>query len=486
MLKGYPRQIKFIVGNEAAERYSYYGMKSILVIFMTQSLLMAKDNATEDYHLFSAACYLLPLLGAFLSDRYLGKYKTIMSLSVVYCLGHFILALYETQLGLYWGLGLIALGSGGIKPCVSAHVGDQFGKNEEGKLRKIFDLFYWMINFGSFFATIITPYTYVKYGSQVAFGIPGVLMAIATLIFWMGRKYYVHVPPTGSNPHSFAKVLWSGVKNAKTGTGFWVAAGQDHPESALDGTKAVLGVFSLFAWVSVFWALFDQSGSTWTLQAQKMDLNFLGMEINEAQIQAINPILVLILIPLFSNYFYPAIERMGVAFTPLKKMGVGMFVAALSFVAVGVVQHFLDNGIRLSVAWQFVPYLIITIAEVLISITGLEFAYTQAPRAMKSTIMSLWLLTVFFGNMITAYMARINKFPSGSPQFFYFFAFLMAAVGIVFSLVALFYKTRNYMEDKTQVQDDAFAATGISSFNVDEHSNHFLNITPKEQPTQLN
>jgi POT family proton-dependent oligopeptide transporter len=481
MLKGYPRQIKFIVGNEAAERYSYYGMKSILVIFMTQSLLMAKESAISDYHLFSAACYLLPLLGAFLSDRYLGKYKTIMSLSLVYCLGHFILALYETQLGMYWGLGLIALGSGGIKPCVSAHVGDQFGRNEEGKLRKIFDLFYWMINFGSFFATIITPFTYVKYGSQVAFGIPGILMAIATLIFWMGRKYYVHVPPTGANPNSFTRVLWSGVKNAKPGTGFWLAAGKDHPEHAVDGAKAVLGVFSLFGWVSVFWALFDQSGSTWTLQAQKMDLNFLGMEINEAQIQAINPILVLVLIPIFSNYIYPTIERLGMTITPLRKMGVGMFVAAASFVAIGFIQHFLDTGVKLSVAWQFVPYFIITVAEVLISITGLEFAYTQAPRAMKSTIMSLWLLTVFFGNIITAYFARINKFPEGSPQFFYFFAFLMAVVGIGFSLVGKFYNSRNFMEEKSQ-DLDLTSAVEVNSFNMDEHSNkHLIKLNSEEQ-----
>lgn len=462
MLSGFPRQIKFIVGNEAAERYSYYGMKSILIIFMTQSLLLAKDRAIEDYHLFSAACYLLPLLGAYLSDRFLGKYKTIMSLSLVYCLGHFVLAMYETPLGLYWGLGLIALGSGGIKPCVSAHVGDQFAKSEEHKLVKIFDLFYWMINFGSFFATIITPITYAKYGSGVAFGIPGILMAFATFIFWMGRKYYVHVPPAGVNPDSFFKVIWSGIKNIKLGLNFWLGAEKEHPSQSIDGAKAVLGVFTLFVWVSVFWALFDQSGSTWTLQAQQMDLNFFGIQISEAQIQALNPILVLILIPIFSNFIYPGLEKMGLLLTPLKKMGIGMFVASLSFVIVGFEQHFIDAGVKLSVAWQFVPYFVITVAEILISITGLQFAYTQAPRAMKSTIMSLWLLTVFFGNMITAYIARLNKFQEGSPQFFYFFAFLMSLVGVGFCVVAAFYKTRNYMEE---------GKLSSQSYNTDEHTN---------------
>jgi len=200
ILKNYPSQIKYIVGNEAAERYSFYGMKSILVVFMVQQLVMEKAQAVSTYHLFTAGAYLLPLLGAFLSDRYLGKYKTIISLSLVYCLGHLVLALNETEMGLYTGLTLIAFGAGGIKPCVSAHVGDQFKAHQQDKMVKIFSLFYWMINFGSFFATIITPWTYKEYGSQVAFGVPGILMAIATFVFWLGRKQYVHVPPTGKNP----------------------------------------------------------------------------------------------------------------------------------------------------------------------------------------------------------------------------------------------------------------------------------------------
>src|SRR3954452_11564072 len=116
----YPPQIKFIVGNEACERFSYYGMRSILVVFMINHLAMSQENAKTAYHLFAGACYLLPLLGAYLSDRFLGKYKTILYLSIVYCLGHLSLSLWETPNGVYLGLGLIALGSGGIKPCVSA------------------------------------------------------------------------------------------------------------------------------------------------------------------------------------------------------------------------------------------------------------------------------------------------------------------------------------------------------------------------------
>lgn len=443
----FPPQIKYIVGNEACERYSYYGMRSILVIFMIQHLAFSESDATSTYHLFAAMCYLFPLLGGYLSDRFLGKYKTILSLSLVYCLGHLVLAIWENKTGLYWGLGLIALGSGGIKPCVSAHVGDQFKPHQKQLLQKVFDLFYFMINFGSFFSTLITPWTLKHYGASVAFGVPGILMFIATILFWMGRNQYVHVPPTGKNPHGTIAVLLSAIKNQskrKEGQSFLDAALVDHAQEHIDAVKAAMSVGKTFAMISIFWALFDQHGSTWVIQATQMDLNFMGMQLEASQIAALNPIMVMCLIPLFSFVIYPGMEKMGFKVTPLRKMGVGMFVAAFSFLFVAFLQIALDGGTKLNVMWQFFPYLVITIAEVLISITGLEFAYTQAPRSMKSTIMSMWLLTVFFGNMIASYVAKINVF-TGSGQFF-FYAGLMALMGVIFAIIASQYKEQNYME----------------------------------------
>ena len=448
MSQPYPKQIKYIVGNEAAERYSYYGMRSILVIFMVQYLMIDSGKATSVYHLFAAACYLLPLLGAFISDRLLGKYKTIIYLSIVYCIGHLVLAIWETEVGLYWGLTLIALGSGGIKPCVSAHVGDQFKANQGELLKSIFNLFYWMINFGSFFASIITPWTLPKFGPAIAFGIPGILMAIATFVFWLGRDYYVHVPPTGKNPNGLIPIVTSMVKNRQSGKSFWEGALVTHSEKHIDGVKSVWGIAKIFFLISIFWALFDQHGSTWVLQAKAMNLKFLGFDLLPSQIPALNPIMVMALIPLTSKYLYPWIEKMGFSLSPLRKMGTGMFVAAISFLMIAVIQYLLDSGIHLNVAWQFFPFLTITFAEVLISITGLEFAYTQAPRAMKSTIMSLWLLTVFFGNIITAYVAQVNQFSGGN--FFMFFTILMTVVGVIFIFMAKGYKEQNYMEGSVE------------------------------------
>ncbi len=448
----FPSQIKFIVGNEACERYSYYGMKSILTIFMIQVLLFQEADATFTYHIFSSLCYFFPLLGAFLSDRIWGKYKTILYLSLVYCLGHAVLSIWENKAGLYVGLGLIALGSGGIKPCVSAHVGDQFRANQQHLLKKVYELFYFMINFGSFFSTIITPWTLKHYGASVAFGIPGVLMFIATFVFWMGRHDYVHVPPTKSDGHGFFAVVFSALNNQKSrkaGQSFLDAALVEHEQEHIDATKAVLDIAKLFAAISVFWALFDQHGSSWVIQAMNMDLNFMGMQFEASQIAAWNPIMVMGLIPLFSMGVYPLLDKMGLKTTPIRRITWGMFVAAASFVIVALIQMSMDaNGPenKVNVMWQFFPYLVITMAEVMVSITGLEFAYTQAPRSMKSSVMSIWLLTVFFGNLITAYVSKINFFPTASTGYFFFFAILMGIFALIFWYMGSKYKVKNYME----------------------------------------
>lgn len=446
----FPSQIKYIVGNEACERYSYYGMRSILTVFMIQVLFMQEGEATSTYHLFASACYLFPLLGAFISDRIWGKYKTILYLSLVYCLGHAVLSIWETKAGLYWGLGLIALGSGGIKPCVSAHVGDQFKANQTHLLKKVYELFYFMINFGSFFSTLITPWTLKAYGPSIAFGIPGVLMFFATIVFWMGRHEYVHVPPTKSDGHGIFNVITSAFKNSssrKEGEKFLDGALKEHSREQVEAVRAVFDIAKLFAAISVFWALFDQHGSSWVIQAMNMDLNFMGVQFEASQIAAWNPIMVMGLIPLFSMGIYPMLDKMGLKTTPIRRMTWGMFVAAASFAMIGGLQMLMDgSNTKINVMWQFFPYLVITMAEVMISITGLEFAYTQAPRSMKSSIMSIWLLTVFFGNLITAYVSKVNFFPVASTGYFMFFAALMAVFAGIFWFMGTRYKPKNYME----------------------------------------
>jgi POT family proton-dependent oligopeptide transporter len=453
-LDKFPPQIKFIVGNEGCERYSFYGMRAILTIFMVQYLLFEKGVATELMHIFMAACYLLPLLGSTLADRFLGRYRTILYLSLFYCAGHAVLSMFETKAGLYVGLSLIALGAGGIKPCISAFVGDQFKSDQKHLLTKVYNLFYFMINFGSMFSSILTPLTLKYYGPGVAFGIPGVLMAIATVIFWTGRKHYVKMPASGHDKDSVWAMLWTGTKGLGSGKGFMGAIKAKHPAVRIEEFDAAMNVAKIFAAVSVFWALFDQHASTWVLQAEKMQkhttINIFGMtlfdgEILSSQMAALNPIFVLGLIPIFVYGIYPLAGKFFTV-TPLRKMTAGMTFAALAYSTVAFIQYPMDAGQEVHILWQALPYLMMTMAEVMVSITGLEFAYTQAPKSLKSTIMSFWLLTIFIGNIITVVIVYVNFFPLGSGNYFMCFAFLMLLMAAVFGFIVRGYKMRDYME----------------------------------------
>ncbi|MCB0386015.1 MAG: MFS transporter, partial [Bdellovibrionales bacterium] len=201
-----PSGVVHLVVNEGAERFSYYGMRAILVVFMTGMLLntegrldpMDEAEAKSYFHLFASGVYFFPFLGAILADAFWGKYKTIVFLSLVYCGGHVVLALDHTRFGLLVGLALIAIGSGGIKPCVSANLGDQFGLANGHLLPRAFAWFYFAINVGAFGSVMLTPWLLEHFGPGLAFGVPGILMFAATIIFWSGRTHYVHIPPDPS------------------------------------------------------------------------------------------------------------------------------------------------------------------------------------------------------------------------------------------------------------------------------------------------
>lgn len=390
---GMPSGVPNIIANEAAERFSFYGMKAVLAVFMASYLhlmdgghgpSMGETRAAEYGHYFNTAVYALCLLGALFSDVWLGKYRTIISLSLVYCLGHAALACmgYFGNSGwwLFAGLGLIALGSGGIKPCVSAHVGDQFGARNAALLPRVFNWFYFSINLGAMVSMMLTPWLLEWHGPHWAFGVPGVLMALATLVFWLGRHRFVHVPAVGLR--AFLGSVFGG------------------------GGLAVLRLVPLYLFIAMFWALFDQTGTTWVFQAQQMDLRFAGIDWLPSQVQSLNSVFVLLFIPLFAYGVYPLVERVY-RLTPLRKIGIGLLVMTASYVLVTQVQSWIDSGQRPSIGWQILAYALLTASEVMVSIPALEFAYTQAPKSVKSLVMCLYLLAVAVGNFFDA---QVNQF----------------------------------------------------------------------------
>ncbi|XP_060785677.1 solute carrier family 15 member 2-like isoform X2 [Neoarius graeffei] len=651
----YPLSISFIVVNEFCERFSYYGMKAVLTLYFIHYLNWSKDFSTAIYHAFSGLCYFTPLIGAIIADSWLGKFKTIIYLSIVYVMGHVIKSLaampsvgdstVHIALSML-GLILIAFGTGGIKPCVSAFGGDQFEEEHPEERRKFFSIFYMSINAGTMLSTLIIPILRGDvhcFGGDcyaLAFGVPAALMFIALVVFILGSGLYRKSPPEGNVLLNVCKCIgfaicnWWRSKEKRPRRNHWLDwAEEKYSKILIQEIKMVLRVLVLYIPLPMFWALFDQQGSRWTLQATWMNMDFGGgFVIKPDQMQMLNALLILVFVPIFDMGVYPLIGLCRINLTPLRKMTAGMILAALAFCAATVVEvnviktgvepppakecllqvlnlvngeavsveitghnifpdkiesykdpleytrfpledvsqvfpvtvsqngvahqcqlnvsehtayslilysegtsieckqekdniikskngeaflrfinsrsedmnitvgsitffapssygisesksvergrytevscvsqtktHLIDLGLldfgatytfilggdteaiqinktedvqanNVHIAWQIPQYVLITAGEVMFSITGLEFSYSQAPASMKSVLQAGWLLTVAFGNVIVVIVAEGAGLEQWSE--FLLFAALLVAVSIIFSIMAYFY-----------------------------------------------
>jgi proton-dependent oligopeptide transporter, POT family len=484
----FPKSVPYIIGNEAAERFSFYGMRSILVTFLVAQFYnptlnpalntTAKAHANASTHFFVMLAYALPFVGGLIADWFTGKYRLILMLSLVYCTGHLCLALFDTNLnGFIGGLVLVAIGAGGIKSCVSANVGDQFDASNQSLLSKVYGWFYFSINAGSMFSTMLIPQIYSKegldwrfdlfgmhlgfyiQGAQWAFGIPGILMGLATLIFFLGRKKYVRVPPKGVNRNNFVFISVYALMNAgkkKKGESLLDVAKAEYDPEKVEGCKAVYRVISVFFFAFAFWAVWDQCLSEWVLQAAEMNLNinlgFTHFSLKAGQVSTVNTIFLLVLIPIFNYWIYPSLDKMGLKTTPLRRLGFGLFLTALSFVVIALIQSNIDHGGHPSIWYQIFAYFILSAAEVLVSITGLQYAYTNSPISMKSTMSGIWFLVVALGNLFCA-TVESSRTDGGifagmsDTKFYWFFVGLIAVFLVVFMFVAPRLKERSYIDN---------------------------------------
>ncbi|XP_029314191.1 LOW QUALITY PROTEIN: solute carrier family 15 member 2 [Cottoperca gobio] len=671
----YPVSICFIVVNEFCERFSYYGMKAVLTLYFLTYLHWDKDLSTAVYHAFSSLCYFTPILGALIADSCLGKFKTIIYLSIVYVIGHVVKSVgaiptvgnSDMHIALSMvGLILIAFGTGGIKPCVAAFGGDQFDEEHGSERQKFFSIFYMSINGGSLLSTVITPVLRSDvqcFGGDcyaLAFGVPAALMIVALVVFISGGILYKKTPPQGNILLEVCNCIGFAIKNRWKRSKYdsqrkhWLDwAEEKYSKRLIQEIKMVLRVLVLYIPLPMFWALFDQQGSRWTLQATRMNMAFGdSFTVKPDQMQMLNALLILLFVPIFDLIIYPLVGFCRINVTPLRKMATGMIFAALAFGAATLVelnvvktvvdpapagkcllqvfnlaegnvslkfpgsdlfqepirylqdphkyetlpasgeelqiqvtfngntsecyhkllQHeayslvlysdastvhcklvddditkngdgnpllrFLNtqpeafnltvggvtfqlpsahsmsvnktvdrgeypevscslypekcssldlglldfgasytvilmeeagtfvgykmedvNANNVHIAWQIPQYVLITIGEVMFSITGLEFSYSQAPANMKSVLQAGWLLTVAFGNVIVLIVAE----GAGLEQWkeFLLFAGLLLAVFIIFSIMACFYTyvdpdqpDKTYLGDSGREEDD--------------------------------
>uniref|UniRef100_A0A8K9WY52 Solute carrier family 15 member 1 n=1 Tax=Oncorhynchus mykiss TaxID=8022 RepID=A0A8K9WY52_ONCMY len=615
---GYPLSIFFIVVNEFCERFSYYGMRAVLVLYFRYFLKWDDDLATSIYHTFIALCYLTPILGAIVADSWLGKFKTIVYLSIVYTVGQVVMAVsaihditdtdrdgtpdnmtFHVAMSMV-GLFLIALGTGGIKPCVAAFGGDQFEDHQVGNASGAAILESVSTNLGHY-CTCVFPPPGQECGihSQqkcypLAFGVPAALMVVALIVFIMGSGMYNKTAPKGNIMLEVCKCIGFAIKNrfrhrSKTfpKREHWMDwAHEKYDKLLVAQVKMVLKVLFLYIPLPMFWTLFDQQGSRWTLQATTMDGNF---------VRTVNPILILALVPIMDSLVYPLIKKCHLNFTPLKRMTVGMLIAALAFVAAALLQLQIDvsiysiythtytppphihivyihihpppthtysiythtppphtyiyypskvlltccfalsyrrfvNGLgsplnvtlgvgdiaplsvsnyslvpqgkaeftimnsggasclyskelgfgsaftlvipstfnigipdcwqaiqvvedikpnTIHMGWQIPQYFLMTAGEVVFSVTGLEFSYSQAPSNMKSVLQAGWLFTVAVGNIIVLIVAEAAQLPDQWAEYI-LFASLLAVVCIVFAVMSYFYTYTDPAEIEAQ------------------------------------
>ena len=449
-----PRGVPFIIGNEIAERFSYYGMLSILTIYLSRGLQLGDTHGKEVVHLFATAVYFLPLFGAWLADRWVGRYWTILTISFFYCAGHGALAAFEgNRAGVYLGLVLLAIGAGGIKPCVSAFVGDQFAAGNEKGLTRVYGWFYWSINFGATFGFALIPMLRDSHGYSWAFGVPGIAMAVATFIFWLGRKNYVRQPPMReSHQVGVMAVLWFALQNQgnrKPGQKWLDAALVKFSPEDVDAVRAVGRIVLVFLTIPVFFALYNQVNSTWVLQGEKMTpFEVLGFKMDGERMQAAGSILVMIWVPILTYFVYPLCQKLGLRPTALRRMGVGMVLAGVTYVISGWMQGRIDAGEKLSLAWQLVPYIVLVAGEVLVSATGLEYAFAEAPKSMRSTMMSFWLLTIAGGHFLIALFTNLNAryVQASGARELYFYAGLMFVVSLIFMGIATWVGKQKHLD----------------------------------------
>lgn len=292
-------------------------MKSILMLYMTGHLLMSENWATATLHVFAGMVYLLPLAGAWLADKVWGRYKTILYISLLYCVGHGVLAtadLFHTiearRYILMAGLFIIALGAGGIKPCVSAFMGDQIPNKSPQLMTKAFNAFYWAINLGSFFSFLVIPAMEQHYGYSWAFAVPGHFHGHCHLRLLAG-------PPRSTTERRLNATTAAPASGKCSSSSCSTGAGRMPNNGAVqppwEDARHILKILSIFVFIIPFWSIFEQTASSWVAQGSRMIPLSIPLPgggdwfIGPAQIQAANPIFVMVFIPLITVFVYPKV-----------------------------------------------------------------------------------------------------------------------------------------------------------------------------------
>lgn len=519
------RSQKFLVTScilvtELCERLTFYGLTANLLLFSSNELHLESPWPSTISYLFQGTCYLVPLLGGWLADTYMGRFNAIYGSSLLYVVGTLLLAVVSmnnemlqtlfanenavhdsTARLLYFVLALImiAFGTGGIKANVSPFGADQVQQDGPRAVQAFFNWFYWFINVGSLIA--FTVVVGVQQRNVFAgYAITAGTMFLAVIVFLTGRNKYLTKPPGGSQITEITKILCDARRHRKQNTGGWLDGakstfGGKFTNAQVEDVKSLLRVIAVFFLFILYWTIYFQMQTTFLVQATFMKLKVSdSFEVPAASLSIFDTVAVLVLIPLVDNVLYPFVRYLGFNLTPLRRIGVGMLLAAASVAVAGVIEikrrdEWQDRGTCLqtvfgenrtasclNIFWQVPQFTLIGASEVFTSIAGLEFAYSQAPRCLQGVVMGAFLVTSGLGNYVANLLVVIVQkaskgdwYPVNDPNhghleyFFFLLAGLMILNFLVFLYVASSYKyktTSRRTEDIGKNQDIGQQANG--------------------------
>jgi POT family proton-dependent oligopeptide transporter len=460
---GHPRGLMTLFTTELWERFSYYGMRAILLLYLTDKahgLGLGQSLGEAVVSIYGASVYLLSVLGGWFADRVLGARKTVLYGGVVIVSGHLCLALPAEGLA-YLGIALVALGTGLLKPNVSTMVGTLYDK-DDSRRDSAFSIFYMGINIGSFAAPFVVGFLRSHFGFHVAFAAAAVGMTLALVAYVLGRRTLEGRGDTPPNPLT-AEDRPTMVKIAVAVVALlaiiftysaWRSGGLG-PKPVVDAIsylcflapiayftmllrsplvtpeerQRVRAYIPLFIAAMLFFMVFEQAATTLTtFAADRTELSVLGISITPEFFQSINPFAIILLAPVFAVIWIKLGDRVSIG----QKFATGLLLAGLSFAVMALGSSVAGNALA-SPLWLVVVYLVQTLGELFLSPVGLAATTVLAPRAFTSQMMALWFLAPAAGQAITAQLVQATE---GASDTAYFGG--LAIVTIAFAVILYF------------------------------------------------
>ena len=445
--KGHPKGLYLLFFTEMWERFSYYGMRAILILYLTKKLMEGGLGMDEKYAMllygyFTGFVYFTPLIGGWLADRYLGKRLAVMIGGVTMMLGQFTLFGLNSTTGLYIGLLLLIIGNGFFKPNISTLVGGLY-KDGDSRRDAAFTIFYMGINLGAMIAPlvigVVTDNMFattnedgsISYGYRYGFLVSGIGMLLGQVIFnLLGTKY---LGDLGTKPVGAV----SNTEVAKVQKSINPETGKELDEK--DEKQRISVIFILLIFAVFFWAGFEQAGSSLSLYTDKyIDRSIGSFEIPTSWFQSVNPLFIVTLAPLFTLFWASPIGR---RLTTPVKMGVGMIILGVGFLfMIGAVAERSANGDvddvnnKAALMWLIMTYLLHTIGELCISPVGLSVVTKLSPPKLASVLMAVWMLSSFFANIVGGYIASYVE-TMGAGEVFTYIAGFVSVCGVLLILL---------------------------------------------------